>query len=178
MGHELLVVWYASTPYEGLRGGRPPQGEFPVKRFCPRMISSQLCGQQRRNELDRQDDQYLNPNRQAEPDIIARSATDARVVVEDFPAALRYNQGRYATRRSAGEKFTRYTSQGPKAQKKLLNIHELEEIYGLKHWTIGTLCSQRKIPHIKIGRRVFFDPAAIDAWLQEHVRPVREVHVP
>jgi predicted DNA-binding transcriptional regulator AlpA len=67
---------------------------------------------------------------------------------------------------------------GTNLKRKLLDIQELEQIYGLKHWTIRTLCSQRKIPHIKIGRRVYFDVEAIEAWLQEHARPVMEVHIP
>jgi hypothetical protein len=36
----------------------------------------------------------------------------------------------------------------------------------------------RRIPFIKLGRRVFFDPAAIDAWIKAHERPVREVDLP
>jgi predicted DNA-binding transcriptional regulator AlpA len=113
-----------------------------------------------------------------ENSIIAQSSLDARVDVKNLLAGLWYDQGRSYTPWSLGEDRARSTLKGPKAQKKLLDIHELEEIYGLKHWTIRTLCSQRKIPHIKIGRRVFFDPAAIDAWLQEHVRPVKEVDIP
>jgi predicted DNA-binding transcriptional regulator AlpA len=132
----------------------------------------------RRNGLDRQDDQYLNRHGQVESDILARSPTDARADVENLLAALRYDQGRSSTPWTLGEESARYTSKGPKAQKKLLDINELEEIYGLKHWTIRALCSRRAIPHLKLGRRVFFDPAAIDAWLQEHVRPVREVDLP
>jgi Helix-turn-helix domain len=51
-------------------------------------------------------------------------------------------------------------------------------MYGLKHWTIRTYCSQEKIPFIKIGQRVYFDPAAIESWIQGHARPVKEVHLP
>jgi predicted DNA-binding transcriptional regulator AlpA len=62
-------------------------------------------------------------------------------------------------------------------KRKLLDIEELEQIYGLKHWTIRTWCSQRRIPHIKIGRRVYFDVDAIDAWIREHARPVQEMNI-
>jgi predicted DNA-binding transcriptional regulator AlpA len=69
-------------------------------------------------------------------------------------------------------------SSGADLKRKLLDIKELEQRYGFKRWTIRSLCSQRKIPHIKIGRRVYFDVDAIEAWLQEHARPVKEVHIP
>lgn len=63
-------------------------------------------------------------------------------------------------------------------RRKLINIQELEETYGFKRWTIRTYCSQRRVPFVKIGRRVFFDPAAIEAWIKEHERPVSEVPIP
>jgi predicted DNA-binding transcriptional regulator AlpA len=59
-----------------------------------------------------------------------------------------------------------------------LDINQLEETYSLKRWTVRSYCSQRKIPFIKIGRRVFFDPVAIEAWIKSHERPVREVQMP
>jgi predicted DNA-binding transcriptional regulator AlpA len=141
------------------------------------MIIGSRAGKTRRNGLDMQHDQYLNRYRQVEPDILARSPTDARIDVKNLLAALRDNQGRYSTQWSAGEESARYTSQGPETQKKLLDITGIEETYGLKRWTVRTYCSQRKIPFIKIGRRVFFDPAAIEAWIQEHARPVKEVDI-
>jgi predicted DNA-binding transcriptional regulator AlpA len=67
---------------------------------------------------------------------------------------------------------------GANLKRKLLDIDDLVEAYGFKRWTIRTYCSQRKIPHIKIGRRVFFDPVSIEAWIQEHTRPVRDVQIP
>jgi len=119
--------------------------------------------------------EYLDRSRNIDNDIIASSLTDARVEAANPLALLRYDEGRYFTQGSVSEEVTRYTSNGPAAQKKLLDIDDLGEIYGFKHWTIRTYCSQGKIPFIKIGRRVFFDPAAIDAWINEHTRPVREV---
>jgi predicted DNA-binding transcriptional regulator AlpA len=71
----------------------------------------------------------------------------------------------------------RIGTSGASLKRKLLNIEELEQIYGLKHWTIRTWCSQRRIPHLKIGRRVYFDPAAIESWIQEHARPAEEAHI-
>jgi predicted DNA-binding transcriptional regulator AlpA len=142
------------------------------------MIIGSGTGKTRRNGLDTQHGKGLDHNRSAENNIIARRPTDSRGGEENLPALSRYDQERSSTPWILGEESARYTLRGPKAQKKLLDINELEEIYGLKHWTIRTLCSQRRIPHLKLGRRVFFDPAAIDAWLQEHVRPVKEVDIP
>jgi predicted DNA-binding transcriptional regulator AlpA len=145
----------------------PEPGYAPVRR-----------PQGRGNGLDRPFVGYATRDRRAEQDILAGSPADARVAVEHLLARLRSSQGRSSTPEGLGEASSRSTPKGPTAQKKLLDIHELEEIYGFKHWTIRTLCSQRKIPHIKIGRRVFFDPAAIDAWIAEHTRPVRTVDLP
>jgi predicted DNA-binding transcriptional regulator AlpA len=146
---------------------RPEPGYAPVRR-----------PQGRGNGLDKPFVEYATRDMRAEHDILARNPSDARAEVEHLLVRLRSGQGRYSTPGGIGEAPSRPTPKGPTAQKKLLDIHELEEIYGLKHWTVRTLCSQSKIPHIKIGRRVFFDPAAIDAWIAEHARPVREVDLP
>jgi hypothetical protein len=63
-------------------------------------------------------------------------------------------------------------------ERKLLSIDELVAQYGLPKWTVRSYCSQRKIPFIKIGRRVYFDPLSIEKWVQEHVQPVEEVTIP
>lgn len=59
-------------------------------------------------------------------------------------------------------------------QRKLLTINELVAQYGLPKWTVRSYCSQRKIPFVKIGRRVYFQPEDIEAWLKEHTQPVEE----
>jgi predicted DNA-binding transcriptional regulator AlpA len=61
-------------------------------------------------------------------------------------------------------------------ERKLLDIKEVEQRYGLKTWTMRSYCSQRKMPYIKIGRRVFFRVEAIEAWLKEHEKPVQDHH--
>jgi predicted DNA-binding transcriptional regulator AlpA len=174
------ALWWLSASMSCTGYARTPLLEcgLPTRRSCPNLVIAGRAHKARRNGLDKQLTEYPNCDREAENNIIARSLSDARGDVENLLARLRYDQGRSSTPWTVGEEFPRFTSRGPKAQKKLLDIKELEEIYGLKHWTIRTLCSQRKIPHLKLGRRVFFDPAAIDAWLQEHVRPVKEVDIP
>jgi hypothetical protein len=141
-------------------------------------ITVGLAGKTRSKELDTQHVEYLDRSRNIDNDIIASSLTDARVEAANPLALLRYDQGRYLNQGSVGEELTRYTSNGPAAPKKLLDIDGLETTYGLKRWTIRLYCSQRRIPFVKIGRRVYFDPVAIDAWILEHSRPVLEVHIP
>jgi excisionase family DNA binding protein len=62
-------------------------------------------------------------------------------------------------------------------EKILLNIDELCQRYGFKPWTIRSYCSQRKIPFIKIGRRVYFRVADIERYLEAHQQPALEVQI-
>jgi predicted DNA-binding transcriptional regulator AlpA len=135
------------------------------------------AGNTRRNRLSPQQLKHLNYNGKTEQDIIAKRPIDARGHTENLLALSRYAQGRDSTRLSGYGESPPHTSEHPKAPRKLLDINDLEEIYGFKRWTIRTYCSQGKIPFFKIGRRVFFDPVAIDAWLQGHARPVKEVNI-
>jgi predicted DNA-binding transcriptional regulator AlpA len=135
------------------------------------------AGNRRRNGLSPQHLENLNDNGKIEQDIIAKRPTDARGDAEHLLALLRYVQERSSTRLSGDGESPPNTFEQPKAQKKLLDINGLEETYGLKRWTIRTYCSQQKIPFVKLGRRVFFDPVAIDAWIQAHARSVKEVNI-
>lgn len=65
---------------------------------------------------------------------------------------------------------------GPVTTAMLWNIRQLAEATGLSVYTIYTWVSQRKIPYVKVGKRVMFDPVEIRHWIEEHkVRPVRVV---
>jgi excisionase family DNA binding protein len=57
----------------------------------------------------------------------------------------------------------------------MLTIHELCTKYSLRPWTVRQYCSQRRIPHVKVGRKVLFKVEEIERWLAEHARPVVEV---
>jgi excisionase family DNA binding protein len=57
--------------------------------------------------------------------------------------------------------------------RKLLEFKTFLANYPFKAWTIRTYCSQGKIPHIKIGRRVYFDEQAIEEWLKNQEKPAR-----
>ncbi len=52
--------------------------------------------------------------------------------------------------------------------KRLLTVAEVAEKVGLSVPSIYRYTSQRKIPHIKLNRRVVFDEEAIDGWLKDH----------
>lgn len=49
----------------------------------------------------------------------------------------------------------------------LWNKRELAQYLGLKIWTIDAWVCQRKIPFLKLGRVVRFDPDKIEKWLEE-----------
>jgi len=60
-------------------------------------------------------------------------------------------------------------------QAKLWDLNMLLENYpALKPWGVRHLIRLRRIPIIKIGRRIYFDPDEISSWISEHKIPVRE----
>lgn len=57
--------------------------------------------------------------------------------------------------------------------RKLLTVKEVSGYTGLAPDTIYTMVSQRKIPHVKLGRLVKFDLELLDKWLkQQTVMPM------
>ena len=50
--------------------------------------------------------------------------------------------------------------------KPLLNKREVAAMLAVKIWTIDSWVSQRKIPFLKLGGCVRFDPDQISKWLQ------------
>ena len=48
-----------------------------------------------------------------------------------------------------------------------VNVKQLAEMIGLNESSIYQLTSQRRIPHVKIGRRVLFPVKAVEKWLEE-----------
>ena len=51
---------------------------------------------------------------------------------------------------------------------RLLNIKEVADYTGLSSDTLYTMVSQRRIPYVKLGRLLKFDPQAIDAWITKN----------
>jgi excisionase family DNA binding protein len=48
----------------------------------------------------------------------------------------------------------------------MLTFYELCAKYNLRPWTVRQYCSQRRIPHVKVGRKVLFRVEDIERWLQ------------
>jgi len=51
--------------------------------------------------------------------------------------------------------------------KMVMDVHQLAKEIGISEGGIYHWVSQKKIPHIKIGRNVRFDSEAIKAWLEK-----------
>jgi excisionase family DNA binding protein len=59
--------------------------------------------------------------------------------------------------------------------RRLLTIQQASQITGVSIPTLYKWVSQRKIPHIKMGRLVKFDPIKLDEWIkQQTVMPMPE----
>lgn len=50
--------------------------------------------------------------------------------------------------------------------KKLMTINEAAAYLGLSVHTLYSWTSQRRVPFVKLGNRVRFDPRKLDAWLE------------
>ncbi len=62
-------------------------------------------------------------------------------------------------------------------KRRLVNIKEAATYIGLKVSTLYGWVSEKKIPHVKIGDRVLFDIADLDAFIEKSkVKPVKEVY--
>lgn len=51
-----------------------------------------------------------------------------------------------------------------------LNADELCQRIGLSKWTVYRLVAEKKIPHVKVGKRILFPVGAIEKWLEERGR--------
>lgn len=60
-----------------------------------------------------------------------------------------------------------------KAKGRFLNKKELALYLGISTFTVDSWVSQRRVPYIKMGRRVLFDPLDIEKWIgQNKISPV------
>jgi excisionase family DNA binding protein len=50
----------------------------------------------------------------------------------------------------------------------LLNIDQLADLLGTSVRHVRCLIAERRVPYIKVGRFVRFDPAEITAWLDHN----------
>lgn len=54
------------------------------------------------------------------------------------------------------------------SSQRLIDIHHVAEMLGIKINTVYTWVNQRKIPYIKVGRLVKFDLVDIETWISAH----------
>ena len=48
---------------------------------------------------------------------------------------------------------------------RLIDINELADRFGVRVRYVRRLVAERRIPYIKLGRLLRFDPAEVDAWI-------------
>ena len=58
---------------------------------------------------------------------------------------------------------------------KLVSVRELAETLGVKPTTIYQWVNQRKIPYVKLGKRILFKPKDINRWIEENTVDAWEV---
>jgi len=63
----------------------------------------------------------------------------------------------------------------PATRRPLLDINGVAEYLGVTVRHIRRLVAERRIPYIKWGSQLHFDPDEIDAWVERHRRPERGV---
>jgi len=56
---------------------------------------------------------------------------------------------------------------------RLLSIKEVSDYTGLAVGTIYNMVSQKRIPHVKLGRLTKFKPGEIERWVKDHSVKVR-----
>jgi excisionase family DNA binding protein len=63
---------------------------------------------------------------------------------------------------------TASTAQGvPVSVAPLIDIHGVAEVLGVTPRHIQRLVAERRIPYLKVGRFVRFDPGELNVWLDE-----------
>jgi excisionase family DNA binding protein len=61
---------------------------------------------------------------------------------------------------------------GPDVVPKLLTMDELAERLGVTHRHVRRLVNERRVPFLRVGRFIRFDPAKIATWLDSSRVPV------
>ena len=51
---------------------------------------------------------------------------------------------------------------------KLLNIDEVSELIGLSQSAIYKMVNTKRIPYVKVGRLVKFEPSKIKLWIEKN----------
>ena len=56
----------------------------------------------------------------------------------------------------------------PVALPQLLTMEQLAERLGVTHRHVRRLVAERRVPFLRVGRFIRFDPAEVGAWLDSH----------
>jgi excisionase family DNA binding protein len=65
------------------------------------------------------------------------------------------------------------TTDRPGAQRALMDLPAVAERLGVNHRHIRRLVNERRIPFVKWGHLLRFDPGEIDAWVEAARIPVK-----
>jgi excisionase family DNA binding protein len=49
----------------------------------------------------------------------------------------------------------------------MLLVEELCEKLGIQRSTVWKWCRQKKVPHIRIGKRYYFDEKELEKWIKD-----------
>jgi len=53
---------------------------------------------------------------------------------------------------------------------RIFTVKELSDVINIKTSTLYLWVSQKRIPHIKLGKKVLFDSSEIEQWMEQHKR--------
>ena len=48
-----------------------------------------------------------------------------------------------------------------------LSMEKAAEVLGVSYWTLQDWVALGRVPHLRVGRRIFFRPTSLQAWLAE-----------
>lgn len=71
-------------------------------------------------------------------------------------------------------KMTQIMTQEISSKRWLMSIHEVSTMLGMAVHTIYSWVNQRKIPYVKVGRLLRFDPKDIENWISKNKVEIRE----
>jgi len=68
----------------------------------------------------------------------------------------------------------RTTTPDPDESLGLLDVPAIEQLTGLSHDFVRKLVYTRKLPTVRIGKRVFVRRSALSDWINDNTTPARE----
>jgi excisionase family DNA binding protein len=105
--------------------------------------------------------------------------SEVKIIEEEFEAPDYEQRMEKACELIAQLLFKHYQNKeaDKKKRKKLLTIDELAEMLSVSKNTIYAWTHERRIPHVKLGRNVRFNPEKIEAWLKKKEVKVKSYRI-